>query len=152
VGDPGDERLDQLHQEAVKSLVPLALAAAVVLAGCNGGTVDEHALQNDSEKIASFAAEGELLANDMSKGATTKFYARVHTKELSRAMSNLADALAERPTSAGIEHQVRQASKLAATVGNHFEQLHRHPTDRALAARLKDAFRADGDAAEELSK
>jgi hypothetical protein len=132
-------------------------AAALVLgvlalAGCNGGTVDKHALQRDSEKISSFAAEGELLANDMSKGATTKFFARVHAKELSVAMSNLADALGERKTSPGIEPKVRQASKLAATVSAHFEQLHLHPMDRALAKELRDAFRADGDAADKLGK
>jgi hypothetical protein len=55
--------------------------------------VDRHALKRDSEKISSFAAEGELLANDLSKGATTEVFARVHAKELSVAMSNLAQFL-----------------------------------------------------------
>jgi hypothetical protein len=131
--------------------LPIVIAA-LVLTGCNGGTVDKHALQKDSEKIGSFAAEGELLANDMAKGATTKVYARVHAKELSRATSNLADALAERSTTPGIEQKVRQASKLAATVSGNFERLHLHPTDRALAKKLRDAFRADGDAADKLAK
>ena len=113
---------------------------------------DRHALKRDSEKISSFAAEGELLANDMSKGATTKVFARVHSKELSVAMSNLADALAERKTSPGIEHKVRQVSKLAATVSAHFEQLHLHPTDRAVAAAMKQPLKDDADAADQLSK
>ena len=130
----------------------LALTVVFALVGCNGGTVDRHALKRDSEKVSSFAAEGELLANDMSKGATTKSFARVHSKELSVAMSNLADALAERRTSPGIEQKVRQVSKLAATVSAHFEQLHLHPTDRSLAKELRDAFRADGDAADKLGK
>jgi hypothetical protein len=130
----------------------LALASVLALVGCNGGTVDRHALERDSEKISSFAAEGELLANDVSKGATTRIFARVHSKELSVAMSNLADALAERKTSPGIEQKVRRASQLAATVSAQFEQLHLHPTDRALAKRLQGAFRADGDAAGKLAK
>jgi hypothetical protein len=130
----------------------LALASVLALVGCNGGTVDRHALKRDSEKIASVAAEGELLANDVSKGATTTIFARVHSKELSVAMSTHADALAERKTSSGIEQKVRRASNLAATVSAEFEQLHLHPTDRVLAKKLKDAFRADGDAADMLGK
>ena len=69
-----------------RRVVVLALLAAVV-AGCNGGTVDKHALKRDAEKVSSLASEGGLLANDMSKGASTKYFARVHAKELSRAAS-----------------------------------------------------------------
>ena len=65
--------------------------------GCNGGTVDKHALKRDAEKVGSLASEGELLANDMSKGASTKYFARVHAKELSQAAADLADALGKRP-------------------------------------------------------
>jgi len=127
-------------------------AAAAALTGCNGGTVDDHALKRDAEKVASLATEGELLANDMSKGASTKYFARVHAKELSRAASNLSDALAERPTSPGIERDVRKLSRLAARVSRHLEQLHLHPTDREVAASLKDPLSKDADAADQLSK
>src|SRR5919198_1459257 len=106
----------------------------VVLAA---GTVDKHALKRDAEKVASLATEGELLANDMSKGASTKYFARVHAKELSRAASNLADALAERPTSPGIEPDVRKLSRLAAKLSRQLEQLHLHPTSRAVAKSLE---------------
>ena len=125
---------------------------ALTLAACNGGTVDKHALKRDAEKISSLATEGELLANDVSKGASTKYFARVHAKELSTAASNLADALAERPTSPGIELDVRKLSKLAAKVSNQLEQLHLHPTDRAVARSLEQPLKDDADAADELSK
>ena len=128
------------------------LFTVLAFAGCNGGTVDKHALKKDSENIGSFAAEGELLAHDIAKGATLRPYVEVHAGELSHRMSNLADALAERPTVKGIEHKVRLASALAATVSNHFAQLHRHPTDRALARTLERAFRADGDEADKLKR
>ena len=128
------------------------VALAIALTGCNGGTVDKHALKRDAEKVASLATEGELLANDMSKGASTKYFARVHAKELSRAASDLADALAERPTSPGIEGKVRTLSRLAAKVSRHLEQLHRHPTDRTVAESLKQPLSDDADAADELSK
>jgi hypothetical protein len=135
----------------MRLLVALGLLL-LLLTGCNGGTVDRHALKRDAEMVGSLATEGRLLANDMSKGASTKYFARVHAKELSREASNLADALAERPTSAGIEAKVRRLAKLAGRVSDELEQLHLHPTDRGLAASLKQPLADDAAAADELSK
>jgi hypothetical protein len=151
VGDSRIERLDQLHQEELTRACVVGLLV-VALTGCNGGTVDDHALKRDAEKVASLATEGELLANDVSKGASTKYYARVHAKELSEAASNLADALAERPASPGIEQDVRKLSRLSARVSSHLEKLHLHPTDRDVAAALKQPLSDDADAADRLSK
>jgi len=81
----------------MKRIRVVALALLVfALAGCNGGTVDRHALKRDAENVASLASEGGLLANDVSRGRSTKYFVRVHAKELSRKASNLEDALAER--------------------------------------------------------
>jgi hypothetical protein len=124
----------------------------LALTGCNGGTVDQHALKRDAEKLSSLATEGHLLANDMRKGASTKYFARVHSKELSRAASDMADALSQRPTSTGIEPDVRKLSKIAGTISRHLEQLHLHPTDRDLAASMQKKLSDDADAADELSK
>jgi hypothetical protein len=134
-----------------RRMVVLALLAALV-AGCNGGTVDKHALKRDAEKVGSLASEGELLANDMSKGASTKYFARVHAKELSRAAADLADALGKRPTSPGITPDVRKLSKLAGKVSGQLEQLHLHPTDRQVARSLEQPFKDDVDAADKLAK
>jgi hypothetical protein len=134
-----------------RRVVVLALLAALV-AGCNGGTVDKHALKRDAEKVGSLASEGELLANDMSKGASTKYFARVHAKELSRAAADLADALGKRPTSPGITPDVRRLSRLAAKVSGQLEQLHLHPTDRRVAKSLEQPFKDDADAADKLAK
>jgi hypothetical protein len=133
----------------------IACAVAVfvlALTGCNGGTVDPHALKRDAEKVSSLATEGELLANDMAKGASTKYFARVHAKELSRAASDLEDALAERPTSPGIENKVRKLSRLAGRVSRDLEQLHLQPTNRTVAKSLVQTLSADADAADELGK
>jgi hypothetical protein len=131
----------------------LALAgAALALAGCNGGTVDRHALKRDAEGLASVATEGYLLANDVSKGASTKYFARVHAKELSDEASHLEDALSERPTVSGIEQDVRKLSHLAGKVAATLEQLHLHPTDRAVAERLKDPLQSLSDDADQLAK
>jgi hypothetical protein len=122
------------------------------LAGCNGGTVDKHALKRDAEKVGSLATEGELLANDVSRGASTKYFVRVRAKELSGAASDLEDALAKRPTSPGITSDVRKLSKLAGKVSRELEQLHLHPTDRGVAASLKRPLTDDADAADKLAK
>jgi hypothetical protein len=151
VGDPRIQRLDQLHQEELRGAGVVALLV-LALTGCNGGTVDDHALKRDAEKIASLATEGGLLANDVSKGASTKPFVSVHAKELSQAASNMSDALAERPTSPGIERDVRKLSRVAARVSRHLDQLHLHPTDREVAASLKDPLSRDADAANRLSK
>jgi hypothetical protein len=125
---------------------------AFVLAGCNGGTVDRHALKRDAEKIGSLATEGELLAHDVSRGASTEPFARAHAEELSRAASNFEDALSRRPTSPGIEPDVRRLSKLAGKVSNELERLHLHPTDRAVARSLERPLTEDADAADKLAR
>jgi hypothetical protein len=128
------------------------VALAIALTGCNGGTVDKHALKRDAEKVASLATEGGLLANDVAKGSSTRYFARVHAEELSRAASDLADALATRPTSPGIETDVRKLSRVAGKVSHHLQQLHLHPTSRAVAGSLEQPLSDDADAADELSK
>jgi hypothetical protein len=132
----------------------LASLAVLVFAvtGCNGGTVDTHALQRDAENVASLASEGGLLADDVSQGRSTKYFVRVHAKELSRKASNLEDALAERPTSPGIRSDVRKLSKLAGKVSRELERLHLHPTDRGVAVSLKQPLSDDADAADKLAK
>jgi hypothetical protein len=151
VGGAGEERFDQLHREEVKRATAL-IALAIALTGCNGGTVDKHALKRDAEKVASLATEGGLLANDVAKGSSTKYFARVHAEELSRAASDLADALAKRPTSPGIESDVRKLSRVAGKVSRHLDQLHLHPTSRSVARSLEQPLSDDADAADELSK
>ena len=137
----------------MKLVARVALALLVLaLTGCNGGTVDRHALKRDAENVASLAREGGLLADDVSNGRSTKYFVRVHAKELSHKASNLEDALAERPTTPGITSDVRKLSKLAGKLSRELEQLHLHPTDRGVAASLKRPLNDDADAADKLAK
>ena len=141
------------NREATHRLPGAVLALlALALAGCNGGTVDHHALKRDAENVASLASEGGLLADDVSRGRSTKYFVRVHAKELSAKASNLEDALAERPTSPGITSDVRKLSKLAGKVSRELERLHLHPTDRDVAVSLKQPLSDDADAADKLAK
>ena len=124
----------------------------LALAGCNGGTVDRHALKRDAENVASLASEGGLLADDVSRGRSTKYFVRVQAKDLSEKASNLENALAKRPTSPGITSDVRKLSKLAGKVSAELERLHLHPTDRGVAVSLKQPLSDDADAADKLAK
>ena len=117
----------------------------MLAAGCNGGTVDRHALEQDSSTIDSLACEGALLAHDVSGGATTKFFARVQADNLRAQASHLEDALAERPTSPGITAKVRKASRDAGDVAELLSRLHHHPTDRTLARAVEAKLRQAGD-------
>jgi hypothetical protein len=134
-----------------RSLAALGLLV-LLLSGCNGGTVDKHALKRDAENVASLASEGGLLSDDVSRGRSTKYFVRVHAKELSVKASNLENALAKRPTSPGITSDVRKLSKLAGKVSRELERLHLHPTDRGVAVSLKKPLADDADAADKLAK
>jgi hypothetical protein len=119
-------------------LVFVRLLALIVLtlcfAACNGGTVDKHALTNDSATIASIACEGALLAHDVSSGRTTANFTREQAEELQIQASNLADALGSRPTSASIESRVRAAGARAARISQTIARLQGDPANKGLAA------------------
>jgi hypothetical protein len=134
-----------------RSLAALSLLV-LVLSGCNGGTVDKHALKRDAEKVGSLASEGGLLANDVSKGASTRYFVRVHAHEMADAASDLENSLRKRPTSPGITADVRKLSRLAAKVSRELEQLHVHPASRTFARSLEQPLSDDVDAADKLAK
>jgi hypothetical protein len=122
-----------------------ALLAVLVaaLAACNGGTVDRHALKQDSEAIDSLACEGALLANDAGKGATTHNFVEVHAGELAQRASNFADALSERPTRPAIERDVRAEASKAGVIAGLLDQLKEGP-DRPVAESLRDRLEKQG--------
>lgn len=128
------------------------IGASLVLAGCNGGTVDEQALTKDAESIASLATEGGLLAHKTAVGASTGPFTRVQARTLGIQASNFADALGQRPTAPGLEAKVRKAGKLAGQVADQFDRLHAHPTDRAVARSVEKALGPLADDADKLSK
>jgi predicted outer membrane protein len=113
------------------------VAAALALAGCNGGTVDKHALTNDASTLDSIACEGALLAHDVARGRTTTYFAREQAEELQLQSSNFADALSRRKTAPGIEQKVRKKAKDAARLASTLQQLHDHPSDRTVGAAVE---------------
>jgi hypothetical protein len=116
----------------------------LLLAGCNGGTVDRHALTNDAATIDSINCEAWLLSRAVARDRVTTNYAREQAEELALQAANFADALAHRPTTAGLEPRVRAKAKDAATLASRLRQLQSHPTDRDGAKSLAGAFKRAG--------
>jgi hypothetical protein len=122
----------------------LGVVGVLVLAGCNGGTVDRHALTNDSDTLDSIACEGAMVADGIARGRTTVFFSREQAEELQIQASNLADALGKRPTVAGIEAKVRAKAKEAAKLAELLQRLHDHPSDRATGAAVEQKLKQAG--------
>ena len=143
MGDENGVDDDRCIPRAVRGAALLALT--VVVAGCNGGTVDRHALAKDGEAVDSLACEGVLLADDVAAGDTTRIFARVHAGDLARRASNFEDALGERATLEEIEPQVRALGRRAGRISTLLEELHDRPTDRSGARRLVGELSGKGD-------
>ena len=122
----------------------LLAAAALALAGCNGGTVDRHALTNDASTLDSIACEGALLAHDVARGRTTTYFAREQAEELHIQSSNFADALSHRKTVPGIEQKIRRKADDAARLAVTLQRLHDHPADKTVGADVERALRKMG--------
>jgi hypothetical protein len=127
----------------IRRFVPVI--GCLLLTACNGGTVDRHALSNDSDAIDSLACEGAFLAGDVADGDSTASFARVHAGELARRASNFEDALSERPTVSGIEREVRALARRAGRIAALLESLNREPSDRDTARRLETELSSAGD-------
>ena len=129
-----------------KSLRGLLLACLLVaaLTGCNGGTVDRHALTNDAATLDSIACEGALLAGDVARGRTTTYFAREQAEVLRVQSANFADALSRRKTVPAIEVRVRQKAKHAAALAAVLQRLHDHASDRATGAALAGVLKKLG--------
>jgi hypothetical protein len=122
----------------------LLLLLTLLLAACNGGTVDLHALKNDSEAIDSLSCEGALLANQVAHDATTSAFTQIHAGELALRASNFEDALSHRPTTPGIEKAVRTEAAKAGKVAGLLGELESDPTDSQRAVELKGQLEREG--------
>jgi hypothetical protein len=139
VVEPGKPPLVKGHRHLALLLV------AIVLPACNGGTVDLHALQNDSDSIDSLACEGALLANEVAHESSTGPFTRVHAGELSTRASNFEDALSERPTTPGIERAVRKEAQKAGRIADLLHELEDASSERAVG--LEDRLHEEGSCA-----
>jgi hypothetical protein len=130
------------NSRAVRALA--VIAVVLLVAGCNGGTVDRHALTNDAATIDSINCEAWLLSDAAARGRVTRQFAGEQAEELGIQAANLADALARRPTAAGLEPRVRKKAQEAAALAQRLRRLQARPADRAVAAVLAGRFKRAG--------
>jgi hypothetical protein len=128
----------------VRQVTLVLMLLMFVVAGCNGGTVDQHAIDKDSEAIDSLACEGAFLAHEIANTASLTTFSRVHAGELYTRAANFHDALSTRPTTPGIEKAVREEAKKAGRVADLFDQLAADPSNPELAAKLEPQFVKQG--------
>ena len=128
---------------SVVKVVAVAVLA-VLLVGCNGGTVDRHALTNDASTIDSINCEAWLLSRAVAEGRTTSPFASEQSGALRVQASNLADALRVRPTGPGLRRGVRAKAADAARLAAQLRELHAHPGDRGQARQLARRFKTAG--------
>ena len=144
----GERRAKGFPGVAPRENEPVRLAAVValvlVVTGCNGGTVDHHALTNDASAIDSMNCEAALLANAVSRHRATVFFIREQAEELHLQASNLAHALSIRPTSPGLHARVRARARDAGRLARRLQALHDRPSDRAIGGRLEREFKRAG--------
>ena len=120
------------------------VVVVLVVAGCNGGVVDQHALTNDAATVDSINCEAWLLSDAAARGRATRQFVGEQAEELGIQAANLADALARRPTAARLEPRVRKKAEGAATLALRLRRLQARPTDRTLAMELAGEFRRAG--------
>jgi hypothetical protein len=120
------------------------LVVALVLAGCNGGTVDRHSLTNDAATIDSINCEAWLLSGEIARNRLTTDFAREQAAALAVQAGNFADALSHRPTGGGLERRVRAKARDAATLSSRLRRLHDRPSDREHARTLAASFKKAG--------
>jgi hypothetical protein len=125
--------------------VLVLLAACLALPGCNGGTVDKHALEQDGNAVDSLACEGRLLASDIAGGNTIARFAETHASQLAQRASNFEDALSRRPALPAIEPRVRVLARKAGRVSLLLRRLAAHPSDPLVARRVERLLAGVGD-------
>jgi hypothetical protein len=126
-------------------LAPVVLVGVLLsLTACNGGTVDRHALENDSATLDSIACEGALLAHQVKSGGAMHLFTRVQANVLRVQASNLADALGSRDTAAGLEGRVREQGRKAARIADVLAELHTHPENQSMAQSIERRLRRIG--------
>ena len=129
----------------------VALVLAATSCG-GGGTLSNKDFQKQAEAVQSFAAEGVLVAQAVQQGRTTETFVRVHTEYLAKAARKVESELGSKHASGSLEQKREGAARLALLVSLNLDRLHRHPSDQALAAQLRQELADNADAAEQLAK
>jgi hypothetical protein len=109
----------------------LATALALPLTGC--GRETRHDVRISIEQISSIAAEGALMADDLSKGRTKTTFFRVHGEELSAQAEHESEKLNDAPIAPDLDARRQRAINLASDIGGAIDDMRVSPQDRTQA-------------------
>jgi hypothetical protein len=133
----------------------LVFAVSLGLAGCGGGSqrLDAEALKKQAEAIESLAAEGALLAADVSEGDTTSPFVRVHAEALGKNAETVVAALApdNAKPAAGLSEQISFAHAHAEVVRAELVKLAKLPS-AGRAASIRDRLEFEAARARRLAE
>jgi hypothetical protein len=111
----------------------IPILAAVVFASGGCGKERPHQVKLGVEQIASIAAEGSLMADDLARGRTKTTFIRVHGEELSSQAQHEAEKLNDDPVTPNLHKPIHAAIQLASSIGGAIDDLRTSPQDRQQA-------------------
>jgi hypothetical protein len=133
---------------------PLALfvliALATPLASC--GRASRVGVRAGVEQLASIAAEGALVADDLAHGRTKTTFVRVHGAELSAQAEHEAEKLSDDPVAPGLKKPIQAAITLSSDIGGAIDDLRVSPRDGEQAAEDRGKLRHWADDASKLAQ
>ncbi len=117
----------------MRRAVILALVAAMAapLSGC--GREPRHDVRISVEQLASIAAEGALMGDDVARDRTKITFVRVHGEELSSQAEHEAEKLNDAPAAPDLRGPIQTAIKLSSDIGGAIDDMRVSPQDRAQA-------------------
>ena len=117
----------------MRRAVILALVAAMAapLSGC--GRETRHDVRISVEQLASIAAEGALMGDDVARDRTKITFVRVHGEELSSQAEHEAEKLNDAPVAPALRGPIQTAIKLSSDIGGAIDDMRVSPQDRGQA-------------------
>ena len=132
-------------------LAAVALAGVVVGAGAGcGGAIGRDELARSLQTVASVAAEGQLMAHDVSRNRARSSFVRAHARELSDSADHEGEKLADATTAADLAGPLARAVALARQVSIALAALQITPADGRVGCRAGAQLRRYGELARRL--
>ena len=136
----------------MRTAVALSLLAmlAAPLSGC--GRETRHDVRISVEEIASIAAEGSLMADDLSNGRTKTTFVRVHGNDLSSQAQHEAEKLNDAPIDPDLDARRQRAIVLAGDIGGAIDDMRVSPQDRTQARDSEQKLQQWADEASKIAE
>jgi hypothetical protein len=132
-----------------RSGLAVAALVALLLAGCE--PLSQAELRREIDGIASVAAEGAVLSDQVATQQTKRTFARVQARELSEAAGHSAERLTDAHPESGLGEPTARAVTLAQEVSDAIGEIEVAPDDADGAAAAARRLRHLAGEAQQLS-